>query len=87
MPRKKHRTSKNILRLKVLLLFIWLSGFAALGQSIQSPDGKLSLTFELGGDGETTYQLSFAGRPVVQKSKLGIELKDQPAFTKGFTIL
>ena len=87
MPLKKSRTSKNVLRPGVLLLFIWLSGFAAFGQSIQSPDGKLSLSFALSGDGEATYQLSFAGRPVLQKSKLGIELKDQPAFTKGFTIV
>ncbi|MGH9961450.1 MAG: glycoside hydrolase family 97 N-terminal domain-containing protein, partial [Pyrinomonadaceae bacterium] len=38
-------------------------------------------------DGEPTHQLSFRGRPVLQQSKLGIELKDQPAFTKGFTIV
>ena len=54
---------------------------------MQSPDGKLSLSFALTADGEPTYQLSFGGRPVLQKSKLGIELKDQPAFTKGFTIV
>ena len=86
MPLKKSRR-KNILRHAVLLLFIWLSGIAAFGQSIQSPDGKLSLSFALSGEGEATYQLSFAGRQVLQKSKLGIELKDQPSFTKGFTIV
>ena len=75
------------MRLKVLILFIWLSSLNAFAQSIQSPDGKLSLSFELTGDGEPTYQLSFGGRPVLQKSKLGIELKDHPAFTRGFTIV
>ena len=87
MPLKKSRTNKDFLRLTVSLLFIWLTGFAAFGQSIQSPDSKLSLSFALTGDGEATYQLSLAGRQVLQKSKLGIELKDQPSFSKGFTIL
>lgn len=52
---------------------------------MQSPDGKLSLSFGLTSDGEPTYQLSFGEKAVVHKSKLGITLKDQPAFSKGFT--
>ena len=79
--------NKNILRLGVMLLFICLFGPAVFGQSIQSPNGKLSLTFGLSDEGQPTYQLSIAGRPVVQKSKLGLELKEQPAFTKGFAIV
>jgi glucan 1,4-alpha-glucosidase len=75
------------LRIEALILFIWLFSLNAFAQSIQSPDGKLSLSFALTADGEPTHQLSFEGKPVFQKSKLGIELKDQPAFTKGFTIV
>jgi hypothetical protein len=75
------------LRIEILILFIALFSLNAFGQSIQSPDGKLSLSFALTADGEPTHQLSFEGKPVFQKSKLGIELKDQPAFTKGFTIV
>ena len=56
-------------------------------QNIQSPDGKLSLSFVLTSEGEPTYHLSFQGKPVLQKSRLGIELKEQPAFVKGFTIV
>ncbi|MDQ3667518.1 MAG: glycoside hydrolase family 97 protein [Acidobacteriota bacterium] len=81
------RRSRNILRLEVLILFIWLFSLNAFAQSIQSPDGKLSLSFGLTGDGEPTHQLSFGGRPVLRKSKLGIELKDQPGLTRGFTIV
>jgi glucan 1,4-alpha-glucosidase len=44
------------------------------------------VSFALTGDGEPTYQLSFAGKSVIKKSRLGIELKDLPAFTRGFTI-
>ena len=75
------------MRIAVIILFIWLFNLNAFAQNIQSPDGKLSLSFGLTGDGEPTYQLSFGERPVVQRSKLGIELKDQPALTKGFTIV
>jgi glucan 1,4-alpha-glucosidase len=73
-------------RTVLLILCVWLFGFNAFAQKIQSPDGKLSVSFELTSDGEPTYQLSFAGKSVIKKSKLGIELKDLPAFTKGFTI-
>ncbi|MFN2511926.1 MAG: glycoside hydrolase family 97 protein [Pyrinomonadaceae bacterium] len=75
------------MRLAILILFVLLSSINAFAQSIQSPDGKLSLSFALSADGEPTHQLSFGGKPVLQKSKLGLELKDQPAFTKGFTIV
>jgi hypothetical protein len=75
------------MRVELLILFIWVFSFNAFAQSIQSPDGKLSLSFGLTAEGEPTHQLSYQGKPVLQKSKLGIELKDQPAFTKGFTIV
>ncbi len=77
----------NILRIEVLILLVLLSSLNAFAQSIQSPDGKLSLSFGLTANGEPTHQLSYRGKPVLQKSKLGIELKDQPGFSKGFTLL
>jgi hypothetical protein len=73
---------KQALPALVVLLF----GLNAAAQNIQSPNGKLSLSFGLTGDGEPIYQLSFASRPVVRQSRLGIELKDHAGFTKGFTI-
>ena len=69
------------------IIFLVLFNLNAFAQEIQSPNGKLSLSFALSGDGEPTYQLSFAGKPVIQKSRLGIELKDGPAFTRGFTVV
>ena len=70
----------------LLILVVLLFNLNTFAQEIKSPDGKLSLSFALSADGEPTYALSFAGKPIIQKSKLGIELKDLPAFTKGFTI-
>src|SRR5215211_4595510 len=69
------------------LLFFWLISINAYAQNIESPDKKLSLSFGLTADGEPTYRLSFKGRPVVEKSKLGLQLKDQPAFASGFTLV
>src|SRR5829696_7075739 len=70
-----------------ILLFFCLISINAYAQNIESPDRKLSLSFGLTGDGEPTYQLSFKGKPIVQKSKLGLQLKDQPAFVSGFTLV
>jgi hypothetical protein len=71
----------------IILLFLCLLDInVALAQSIESPGKKLSLSFGLTADGEPTYQLSFGEKVVIKKSKLGIELKDQPALTKGFTV-
>jgi hypothetical protein len=69
------------------LLFILLFSFSANAQDVTSPSGRLSLSFRLTDAGEPTYSLSFAGRPVVLPSKLGIELKDAPALTNGFAVV
>src|SRR4030095_2950926 len=74
-------------RLKVLFLLLCLSSFNAVAQNIESPSRRLSLSFALTNDGEPAYRLSIAGRPVVLQSSLGIELKDLPALTKGFTVV
>lgn len=71
----------------MILLFICLVSINAYAQNIESPDRKLSLSFALTGAGEPTYQLAFNGKPVIQKSKLGIQLKDQPALASGFTLV
>jgi hypothetical protein len=71
----------------IILLIVSLCGVSAHAQNIESPDRRLSLAFALTGDGEPTYQLSFKGKPVVKKSKLGLQLKDQPAFSSGFTLV
>ncbi|MBA3572868.1 MAG: glycoside hydrolase family 97 N-terminal domain-containing protein, partial [Pyrinomonadaceae bacterium] len=69
------------MRIEVLIVVIWLFSLNAFAQNIQSPDGKLLLAFGLTSEGEPTHQLSFKGKQVLQTSRLGIELKDQPALT------
>lgn len=67
-------------------LVLCLIGFTASTQTIVSPNKNLSLSFALTADGEPTYQLKFGQKSIVNTSKLGLELKEQPSFMKGFTI-
>jgi hypothetical protein len=66
-----------------LLLSFWT--FLLFAQSIQSPDGNLKLNFELK-QGQPTYHLTFKGKDVVKPSKLGLELKNKPSLTVGFSL-
>jgi hypothetical protein len=73
---------KNALLVFVVLFY----SLNTSAQTVQSPNGKLSLSFALTGEGAPTYQLSFNGKPVVKQSRLGVELKDAPAFSEGFSV-
>jgi hypothetical protein len=59
---------------------------SAQAQTIQSPNESLTLTFSLSPAGEPTYQINLGKKAVILPSKLGIEVKDQPSFIKGFTV-
>lgn len=86
------------MRTGALVLFVCLLGGGANAQTaqtaqsaraahtVESPGGRLSLTFELTAGGEPTYRLSLAGRPVVRASRMGVELKDGPPLTGGFEV-
>ncbi|MDO7877463.1 glycoside hydrolase family 97 protein [Hymenobacter sp. ASUV-10] len=58
----------------------------AQAQTIHSPSHKLALRFALNAAGEPTYQLSHGKKTVLTPSRLGILLKDQAGFDKGFTV-
>ncbi|MCI0707158.1 MAG: glycoside hydrolase family 97 protein [Ignavibacteriae bacterium] len=72
--------------MKKLLIASLLLFSLSFSQTIQSPNGKLTLTFALSANGEPTYALSLGSKSVVKTSKLGILLKNQPSFDKGFRI-
>lgn len=56
------------------------------GQSILSPDKKITLTFALSTDGEPTYTVVKNGEVIIEESRLGLLLKGQPSLDKGFVI-
>ena len=57
-----------------------LMPLTALAQTVKSPDGNVSLTFSLTGNGVPTYEMTYKNKAVVKPSHLGLELaKDKHA--------
>ena len=75
----------NVLRL-VALLWLCLLGTQAPAEEIKSPNANLTLTFALQPGGVPTYRVTYKGRDVILPSKLGVELKNAPALTNGFSV-
>jgi glucan 1,4-alpha-glucosidase len=72
-----------------LVLSLLGPGFAiaqSAGETVSSPGGKMVLSFHLTSAGTPVYGLTFAGRPVVKESRLGIALKDRRSLADGFAI-
>nr|WP_231403111.1 glycoside hydrolase family 97 protein [Hymenobacter guriensis] len=67
----------------LLLVCLSLLGYAATAEEIKSPNGQLTLNFEVQG-GVPTYRFSYKGREVIKPSKLGLELKGTTSLQTGF---
>jgi Glycoside hydrolase 97. len=48
-------------------------------QTLTSPDGNLVMTFGMSAEGTPVYSLKFNGRPVIDNSKLGLEIRHEGA--------
>jgi len=71
----------------IITVFIILITFQnTYSQQISSPDSKLTLTIKLSGNNELIYNLIREGKVVVNDSKLGIDLLNQPDLLSGFKI-
>lgn len=75
----------DVLRL-VTVVCLCLLAIPVAAEEIKSPNANLTLTFTLQAGGVPTYSLTYKGRPVIKTSKLGLELKNAPALTSGFTV-
>lgn len=73
--------------MKLSILALLCISATTFGQSLQSPDKKLTVNFTLTDEGEPQYNLMFKGKSVVQKSKLGLALKDSLSLTGGFVVV
>jgi hypothetical protein len=71
---------------KILFFALAILGSNIYSQNIFSPDGRLSLDFNLNENGEATYKLFFNKEEVIKESNLGIKLTDQHDFIDGFSI-
>uniref|UniRef100_UPI0030DC28B4 glycoside hydrolase family 97 catalytic domain-containing protein n=1 Tax=uncultured Salegentibacter sp. TaxID=259320 RepID=UPI0030DC28B4 len=73
--------SRLILGLFCLVVFGSLQA-----QKLESPNGNLEMNFSLQEDGTPVYNLEFEGRAIIEKSKLGLELKEGQPLTSNFSI-
>ncbi len=75
--------------MRYLLLFVLVLAFGVLssGQTLSSPNGRLSLVFSLSPEGAPMYALRMGEREVVKPSRLGLALKGQEPISEGFSLV
>jgi len=70
-------------------LFLFLCFIMVLtghAQSIESPNRQLNLTFHVD-NGIPYYSLLYKGKIIIEKSRLGFEMKNIPSMVDNFSIL
>jgi alpha-glucosidase len=79
--------------LAALLLFASDAGNAqavndtAAAATVRSPDGKMSVTVRVNGEGRPEYSIVRGGRSVIDWSRLGFILADQPKLERNFEVV
>lgn len=69
----------------ISLLFAFSLVMQMAGAEITSPNGKIRLTVETDAAGVPYYALDYNGKPLVKKSRLGLNAEES-SFTEGFRI-
>ncbi len=72
-------------RLKTLMACLAVASLAANADTVKSPDGNIGVEFKVD-NGVPVYNVSYKGRPVVNDSRMGLELKDGKHLTGGFVL-
>ena len=67
-------------------LLLFLIPTCMMAKKIQSPNGVFEMNFDLNGEGEPLYELTYKGKTVIKPSKLGLFLKNDPGLVNGFTL-
>lgn len=76
---------KTNIFLSAALLLGGMSFAQAKPLSVDSPNGSIHVEFDTK-DGVPTYSVARNGKTVLNPSRLGLKLKDQPDFTEGFSV-
>lgn len=75
---------------KIALILVAIGGAAASSCSndidLTSPDGNLTLKFDMTKEGQPSYSVNFMGEQIVTPSSMGFELKDAAPMTTGFKV-
>jgi alpha-glucosidase len=56
-------------------------------QELHSPDGRVTVTFQLGSQGEPAYAVRYRNAVVLEASRLGFRVKDGAPLTNGFHVV
>jgi alpha-glucosidase len=73
--------------MRLMLLFSVVTlAFAQTPAEVRSPDGNLVLAFSTDG-GQLSYTVSYRGKPVIDRSALGLDIQDQPVLGSHMRIL
>ncbi|MFA6219429.1 MAG: glycoside hydrolase family 97 protein [Erythrobacter sp.] len=76
----------NFLRLVTATLLLFLAPAALAGETISSPDGHLTLSVGVNGEGRPFYRVEKDGRPVIADSRLGFLLTDQDKLERRLAV-
>ena len=63
----------RIHRVLLSLSFLMMSAWGLQAEDLKSPNGRLAMHFEVDGMGCPVYTLSYKGKPVIKRSRLGLE--------------
>ncbi|HEX8621177.1 MAG TPA: glycoside hydrolase family 97 N-terminal domain-containing protein, partial [Allosphingosinicella sp.] len=74
--------------IRIVLLILALMAVPAWAAPVQisSPEGVLTVTVDVNGEGRPEYSVSRLGRPVILPSRLGFILTDAPKLERNFEI-
>lgn len=67
----------------ILSIFLFALPSIMMGQTVKSPNGKVSVTFSLEKNGVPTYEMKYKGKTVIKPSHLGLELAKDKHASKG----
>ena len=64
-------------------------GFVTADQTLElaSPDGHVAVSLSIDDDGRLSYGVSYRNKPVLVESRLGLAIKDAPAWDRGFRVV
>lgn len=82
----QHQTVRMIMKKIILLLVATSLLLPAKALELTSPNGQLTMNFQLDAVGAPHYSLSYKGKAVIQPSALGLKLHKTANLSEGFSI-
>jgi alpha-glucosidase len=73
--------------LRVILAALLLLPVAAQAGTVTSPDGRITATLDVDGEGKPYYSVTLAGEPLIAPSNLGFNLTDEDPLRRNFAVV